>query len=162
MVQVSCQYHHWFWSYNTLLLQGLTRNLEIGNSPVWVLGNIWRLGQGRDTKFGTHVSNELLRNAKKCQDYSFSDFWVIKGKPTAQIRVKYLISEKSDITDSINNNFGKIRMDSCNSLPIEKISTFHNVIRLIKSVVNKNKSEYYCNLLLETGLYNNISDTPYF
>ena len=53
-----------------------------------------------------------------------------------QIRVKYLISEKSDITDRINNNFGKIRMDSCNSLPIEKISIFHNVIRLIKSVVN--------------------------
>ena len=45
-------------------------------------------------------------------------------------RIKYLISEKSGITD----NFGKIRIDSYNSLPIEKILTFHNAIILIKSV----------------------------
>ena len=45
----------------------------------------------------------MLRNAAKCQDYSFYRFWVIKGKPTGggggggkftplpatQIRVKY-------------------------------------------------------------------------
>ena len=30
-------------------------------------------------------------------------------------RIKYLISEKSGITDSINHNFGKIRIDSYNS-----------------------------------------------
>ena len=58
-------------------------------------------------------------------------------------KIKYLIREKSGITDSINHNFGKIRIDSYNSLPIEKILTFHNVIMLIKSVVNKNKNEYY-------------------
>ena len=49
--------------------------------------------------------------------------------------IKYLISEKSDITDSINHDFGEIRIDSYNSLPIEKLSTFHNVIILIKSVL---------------------------
>ena len=32
--------------------KGLTRNPEIGNTPVWVLPNIWRLGQVMDTKFG--------------------------------------------------------------------------------------------------------------
>ena len=55
--------------------------------------------------------------------------------------------------DSINHNFGKIRIDSSNSLPIEKILTFHNVIILIKSVVNKNKNKYYYNIFLEKGLY---------
>ena len=35
-------------------------------------------------------------------------------------KIKYLISEKSGITDSINHNFGRIRIDSYNSLPIEK------------------------------------------
>ena len=60
---------------------------------------------------------------------------------------------KSGITDSINHNFGKIRIDSYNSLPIEKILTFHNVIILIKSVVNKNKNKYYYNIFLEKGLY---------
>ena len=36
-------------------------------------------------------------------------------------KIKYLISEKSSITDSINHSFGNIRIDSYNSLPIEKI-----------------------------------------
>ena len=39
-------------------------------------------------------------------------------------RIKYFISTKSGITDSINYNFAKIRIDSYNSLPIEKILTF--------------------------------------
>ena len=46
-------------------------------------------------------------------------------------RIKYLITEKSGIPESINHNFGKIRIDSNNSLPIEKILTFHNVIILL-------------------------------
>ena len=58
-----------------------------------------------------------------------------------------------DITDSINQNFARIRIDSYNSLPIEKILTFDNVIILIKSVVNKNKNNYYYNIFLEKGLY---------
>ena len=37
--------------------KGLTRNSEIGNTNVWVLPNIWRLGRVIDTKFGTNVSN---------------------------------------------------------------------------------------------------------
>ena len=35
-------------------------------------------------------------------------------------RIKYLISEKSDIADSIYHNFGRIRIDSYNLLLIEK------------------------------------------
>ena len=35
-------------------------------------------------------------------------------------QAKCLISEKSGITDSIDCNFARIRIDSCNSLPIEK------------------------------------------
>ena len=47
-------------------------------------------------------------------------------------KIKYLVSDKSGITDSINHNFAKIRIDLYNSLPTEKILTFHNVIILIK------------------------------
>ena len=50
-----------------------------------------------------------------------------------------IISKKSGITDSINHNLSTVRIDSYNSLSIEKILTFHNVIILIKSVVNENK-----------------------
>ena len=46
-------------------------------------------------------------------------------------KIKYLVSDKSGITDSINHNFAKIRIDLCNSLPAENILTFHNVIILI-------------------------------
>ena len=73
---------------------------EIGNTPVWVLPSIWRLGQVGDTKFGANVSSKILLNAAKCQGYSFYRFWVIKWKPTRwggckitpppiQIRVKW-------------------------------------------------------------------------
>ena len=64
---------------------GLTRNPEIGNTSVWVLPNIWRLGQVMDTKFGTTVSNKMLLNAAKFQGYSFYRFWDIKGKPTGEL-----------------------------------------------------------------------------
>ena len=53
-------------------------------------------------------------------------------------KIKYLLSEKSGITDSISHNFARIRTDSYDS-PTEKILTFHNVISLINSVVNKKK-----------------------
>ena len=51
--------------------KGLTRNPEIGNTIVWVLPNIWRLGQVRNTKFGTNISNKMLLDAAKCQGYRF-------------------------------------------------------------------------------------------
>ena len=34
-----------------------------------------------DTKFGTNVSNRMLLNAAKFQDYSFYRILVIKAKP---------------------------------------------------------------------------------
>ena len=67
--------------------------------------------------------------------------------------IKYLISTKSGITNSINHNFGKIRIDSYKPLPIKQILTFHNVITLIKSVVDKYKNNYYYSIFLEKGLY---------
>ena len=56
----------------------------------------------------------------------------------------------------------RIRIDSYSSLPIEKILSFHNVVILIKLVVNKNKNEYYYNLFLEKGLYKDKSNTECF
>ena len=75
-------------------------------------------------------------------------------------RIKHLISENWGTVSSINHNSARIRIDSDNSLPIEKIMTFHNVIILIKSVVNKNKNDYFCNIFLEKGSYKEF-DTRY-
>ena len=77
--------------------------------------------------------------------------------------IKFLmISEKSGITDSINHDFSGIRIDSNNSLPIEKTLTFHSVIILIKSVISENKNHSYYNIFLEKGLYEDKSNTEYF
>ena len=63
--------------------KGLTRNPEIGNTRVWVLPNIWRLGQVTDTKLGMNVSNKMLLNAAKWQSYSFFHFWKPTGDKTS-------------------------------------------------------------------------------
>ena len=77
-------------------------------------------------------------------------------------RIRYLLSKKSGITESINYNSARTRTDSYNSLPIEKILTFHNVIILIKSVVKMKKNEYYYNIFLEKGSYKDKTNTLYF
>ena len=60
----------------------LTRNPEIGNTPVWVLLNIWIKERANNTKFSSNVFNKMLLNATKFQGYSFYPFWVVGGKPT--------------------------------------------------------------------------------
>ena len=79
----------------------------------------------------------------------------VKGLNVLQVK-------KCDITDNINHNFGKIRVDSSNSLPVERILTFHDVIILIKSVVNNHKNNYYYNIFLEKGLCKDKSNTECF
>ena len=84
--------------WQLLFVSDLTRTPEIRNTSVWVLSNVWRLWQVRDTKFGANVSNEKLINAAKCQVYGFCRFWLIEEKPIEegrkipplQIRVKKL------------------------------------------------------------------------
>ena len=66
----------------------LIRNLEIGNTPVWVLpksGDWDELKKG--IKFGLNLSHEMLLNAAKCQGYGFYSFWVIIGKSTGELKL---------------------------------------------------------------------------
>ena len=74
-------------------------------------------------------------------------------------RIEYLTREKSGITDKNNHNSTRIRIDSYNSLPVEKKKIFHNVIILIKSVLI---SHYYHNIFLEKGSYEDKSYTQSF
>ena len=70
----------------SFIYKGLNKNTEIGNTPVWILPNIWRLGWVKNTKLGTNASNTMLLKVAKCHGYSFYCFWVIKGKPTGGIK----------------------------------------------------------------------------
>ena len=74
LVHVSCQYHHWFWSYANFFFKGLTSNSHIGNTPAWVSPNIniWRLGRVRNTKFSINSSNKMLLDAAKYQGHRFT------------------------------------------------------------------------------------------
>ena len=74
-------------------------------------------------------------------------------------RINYLISEKGGITYNITHTFPRIIIYSYNSLLIEKTLTFHNVIILIKSVVNKNENSYYHKIFLGKGSYEDKSNT---
>ena len=76
--------------------------------------------------------------------------------------IKYLISEESGITDISNYNFAIIKIESYNSLPIDKILIFHNVIILKRSVVNENESKYSHNIFLEKRSYKDKLDRIYF
>ena len=60
-------------------------------------------------------------------------------------RIRYLISLKSSIAYAFSYYYSKIKVDSYDFLPIEKTFTLHNVIILIKSVLNKDQNYYYYN-----------------
>ena len=68
-------------------------------------------------------------------------------------RIRYLISLKNCITYIFSHFFAKIKLDSFDSLPKEKILTWHNVIIQIKSVLNKNKNHGYYRIFLEKCSY---------
>ena len=63
-------------------------------------------------------------------------------------RIKYLISQKSGTTYIFSHYFAKIKVDSYDSLPIEKRLTLHNDIIHIKSVLNKDKNHCYYKIFL--------------
>ena len=74
-----------------LSYKGLTRSLEIRNTPVWVLPNIWRLERLRDTNSGTNVSNEILPNAMVtiCTSKIWKSLYEDKKQNLIKYRKKY-------------------------------------------------------------------------
>ena len=67
--------------------------------------------------------------------------------------IESILSEESDISYIISHNFAKIKVHSYDSLSPEKAMTFDNIIILIKSVFNIDKSNYFCNISLEKASY---------
>ena len=75
----------------------------------------------------------------------------MKKKDFIYNRIRYLIGVKSGVTNVASHNYAKSKVNSYDSLPLEKTMTFHNVIIFIKSVFNKDKNNYYYNIFLEKG-----------
>ena len=57
-------------------------------------------------------------------------------------RIRYLIGVKGGITYATSHNYSKIKVDSYDSLPLEKTLAFHNVIIHINLLCNKDQSHY--------------------
>ena len=68
-------------------------------------------------------------------------------------RIRHLISLKSSITYILSRYFVKIKFDSYDPLLIEKRLTLHNVIILIKPVLNNDKNHYCYKIFLEKCSY---------
>ena len=69
--------------------KGLTKNPENGNTLARILPNIQRLGQVKDTIFGTNVSNEMLYQMLQNSRFTvlqFLLFLIIEGKLTGGVR----------------------------------------------------------------------------
>ena len=54
-------------------------------------------------------------------------------------KIRYIVSVKSGMTYIIFHNYAKIKVDSYDSLPLEKTMAIDDAIILIKSVYNKDK-----------------------
>ena len=76
-------------------------------------------------------------------------YLVLKKMMLFPIELRYFTSRKSGITYVFSRNYERIKIDSSNSLPLEKMLIFHNVIILIKLVFNKEKNHYHYNIFLE-------------
>ena len=68
-------------------------------------------------------------------------------------RLDIFLNLKISITYTFSHYFAKIKVDFYDSLPIEKILTLHNVIIHIKSVLNKDKNNYYYKIFLKRCSY---------
>ena len=123
----------------------LTRNPEIGNTPVWVLPNIWTLRRVRNTKFDTNVSNKMLLNAAEGQGCSFSLFWV-KLRPT-KIRVKIHFLDCWAILKCILKAIILVFFFELRTLEPLYIYLYYFELKIVLSKVLKNWEVYLYNYL---------------
>ena len=69
------------------------------------------------------------------------------------IKIRCLIGVKGGIAFVNFQSYAKIKVDSNDSLPLEKTMAFYNVLILIRWVFNKNKSNYYYSIFLGKAFY---------
>ena len=114
-------------SHKNNMIYDISYKPLIGSKPWWV-------------KIYDGTRYLAFYNTKKC--YAIYD------------RIRYLTTLKSSIRYIFSHFFAKIKVDSYYSLPREKRLTLHNVIILIKSVLNKDKNYYYYKIFLENAHIN--------
>ena len=107
-------------------------------------------------------SNEIGGSIKNYDVIKYLALFGSKRCDAVYNKIRYLVSKESGIAYIISHSFERIRIDSYNFLPVEKTLTFHNVIILIKSVLNKKKINHYYNIVLEKVSHEDKSNTYLF
>ena len=77
-------------------------------------------------------------------------------------KIDGLISLKSGVTYIFSHYFAKFKVDTYDSLPIEKILALHNAIIHIISVLNKDKNYYYYKIFLGRYSYQLANNHNFF
>ena len=85
------------------------------------MSSIWRLGQVRDSKFGTNISNEMLQNVVKCLGYynNYTQDALLKTIKTWRsmlnkgIKVRAILMALSKAFDVLNQNFFLCKLKPC-------------------------------------------------
>ena len=68
---------------------------------IWILFNIWRLEQFRNTKFDMIFWGKKFLNAAKFHISNFYHFWVSKGKPTMGVKLPTSIQIRFNIMSQL-------------------------------------------------------------
>ena len=77
-------------------------------------------------------------------------------------KIKYLISKKVVLQIVLIIFLERSKLIHIILFLLKKIWAFHDVIIVIKSVVNKNENKYYYNISLEKGSYKYKANNQYF
>ena len=133
-----------FWFDNTLLDEKLSKNILVYDISYTAFTGVKLL----------HI--KLIKVDRFIKVYDGTRYLILFGTEkydVIYIRIRYLISEKSAITYVYSYNGAIFKIDSFDSLPLERTLTLDTVVILIKSVFNKNKNDYYYNIFLEKSFY---------
>ena len=63
-------------------------------------------------------------------------------------KIRYLMGVKSGITYAFSHNNAKNKVDSCDSLPLEKTVDFQNIMIHINPIWHKDQNPYYYDIII--------------
>ena len=75
--------------------------------------------------------------------------WPWKKYDAIDNKIRYFIGQKIDITYVIFHNYARVKIDSYDSLPLEKTLNLRNIIMLIRSVFDADQNRDYYNIFSE-------------
>ena len=127
--------------------KGLSRNPKIGNTLLWVLLNIFRLGQVKHTKFGTNISNKILLNTSiSLFVFAYSKITLVSWKTGKE---KESVQSEHGCRKSLGfNTFIEKGLKLCLPLIYKKNVGLRKLFKILKVIFSDIR--YYLKFYIET------------